>query len=204
MLGGAGLAADDGAGIAAFAPVPFSTTPLISSFSRAAVDGRIASRDGRDPAVATRLPPARWVRSTRYGGRTWPPPATAAATVAICSGVARVLYCPIEESPSCARSTEASKVDRETEKGMRRVSSLKPNASAVAAMSRTPTSTPSLANTVLQDRSNASRSDAFRQPSASLVSRVRVPAGCRGRGSGSARPGPAPRPRPGRRPRSPP
>ncbi|CAM5507669.1 hypothetical protein SVIOM342S_01720 [Streptomyces violaceorubidus] len=86
-----------------------------------------------------------------------------------------MLYWPIDDSPSCARSTEVSKVLRATGKGIRSPSSLKPKASAMAVMPRTPTSTPSLANTVLQDHSNASRSEAFRHPSASFVSFVRVP-----------------------------
>ncbi len=71
---------------------------------------------------------------------------------------------------------------RATGKGTRSPSSLKPKASAVDVMPRTPTSTPSLANTVLQDHSNASRSEASRHPSDSLVSFVRVPGSVYGSG----------------------
>ncbi len=89
--------------------------------------------------------------------------------------MARVLYCPIEDSASWALSTRVSKVLGATVNGMRTPVSLNPNAWAVVDMSRTPTSTPSLAKTVLQDHSNASRTEASRQPSPSLVSRVVVP-----------------------------
>ncbi len=101
--------------------------------------------------------------------------ATAAATIAICSGVARVLYWPIDDSPSCAWSSEVSKVDRATGKGTRSAGLLKPKACAVVVMSVAPTATPSLANTVLQESVKASRTEAFRQPRDAFVRRVRVP-----------------------------
>src|SRR4051812_23167561 len=162
-------------GIAALAPVPARTTSVISSRMSAAVDGRITWRAGRGPKAETVAPPESVVRSTRYGGRACPPLATAAATLAICSGVARVLYCPIEDSASCARSTLVSKVLWATEKGMRRPRSLKPKAWAVDTMSAAPTSTPSLANSVLHDHSKATRTETSLQPSDSFVSRVLVP-----------------------------
>ena len=115
------------------------------------------------------------VRSTRYGSRTCPPLATAAATIAICRGVARVLYCPIDDSASCAASTVVSKVLGATGNGMRRSASLKPKLSAARRIRDTPVVTPSCANTVLQDRTNASRSVAFRHSFAPLTSRVVVP-----------------------------
>lgn len=177
-------------GIAAFVPVPSLTTPSISSFIRSAVSGRIASRVGREPAVATVAPLRVVVRSTRYGVRTCPPSATAAATIAICSGVARVLYCPIDDSASCALSTLVSKVLGATEKGIRRPALLKPKACAVRAMSATPTSTPSFANTVLQDHSKASRSGASSQPSPRSSARSWCPAAGTGPASRSPCRGP--------------
>ncbi len=89
--------------------------------------------------------------------------------------MARVLYCPIDDSASCALSTEVSKVLCATENGILRAVSLNPKACAVAVMFRTPTRTPSLANTVLHDHLNASRRERFSQPSDSFVSRVVVP-----------------------------
>ena len=61
------------------------------------------------------------------------------------------------------------------EKGIRSERSLKPKARAVAVMSRTPTFTPSFANTVLHDHRKASRRDRSSQPSDSLVREVVVP-----------------------------
>ncbi|CAM5328117.1 hypothetical protein SALBM311S_06128 [Streptomyces alboniger] len=101
--------------------------------------------------------------------------ATAPATIAICNGVARVLYWPIDDSASCALSSVVSKVLRATGNGTRSPASLKPKACAVAVMSRTPTSTPSFANTVLHDHLKASRSERSTQPSDSFVSLVVVP-----------------------------
>lgn len=115
------------------------------------------------------------IRSTRYGCRSSPLLATAAETIAICRGVARVLYCPIDDSASCARSSEESKVLCATEKGILSAVSLKPKDRAVAAMSSTPTSTPSFANTVLHDHLNASRTERSSQPSDAFVRRVVVP-----------------------------
>jgi hypothetical protein len=138
-------------GTAAFVPVPFSTTSVISSRSRTAVAGFIAWRRVRRPAADTVSPSPVVIRSTRCGVRTAPWFATAAATIAICRGVARVLYWPMEDSASCASSTGASKVLGETRNGIPSFRSLNPNASAVVLIASGPTRTPSPAKTVLHD-----------------------------------------------------
>src|SRR5690606_18514607 len=68
-----------------------------------------------------------------------------------------------------------SKVLRATENGMRSPAWLKPKPCAVAVMASSPVVTPSLANTVLQDQTNASRTDASAQPREEFVSPVVVP-----------------------------
>ncbi len=100
-----------------------------------------------------------------------------------------MLYCPIDDSASCARSTDVSKVLDATRNGTRTSVSLKPKLSAVARILATPVDTPSLANTVLHDRTNASRTVAFSQPLAPLISRVVVPGRVYGSGEsvGSSR-----------------
>src|SRR5690606_40986538 len=68
-----------------------------------------------------------------------------------------------------------SKVLRATENGMRSPAWLKPKPCAVAVMASSPVVTPSLANTVLQDQTNASRTEASAQPREEFVSPVVVP-----------------------------
>ncbi len=65
-------------------------------------------------------------------------------------------------------------MDRATEKGILSAPSLNPKARAVAVMAGMPASTPSWANTVLQEWTNASRTEASAQPLASFDRRVLV------------------------------
>lgn len=100
---------------------------------------------------------------------------TAAATIAICSGVALVLNCPMEDSASWSWLMSVSKFDRDTHDGTRSPSSLNPNRSAASTMPRSPTRTPIFAITVLQDHCTASAIEASWQPVAAFGSSVLVP-----------------------------
>ncbi len=100
----------------------------------------------------TRPPSAVVVESTRYGCATSPPFATAAATIAIWSGVAFVSYWPMEDSASWSGDMPVSTLERATREGMRRSGSLKPNDRAVSSIRRSPVLTPSAAITVLHDQ----------------------------------------------------
>ncbi len=122
------------------------------------------------------------MRSTRCGRAISPLLATAAATIAICSGVAVVSNCPIEESASWSGLISRSKVDLATHDGTRSAVSLKPNRSTASTIPVRPTSTPSPAITVLHDHWRAYARDASPQPSASFGSTCRVPGSTNGSG----------------------
>ena len=87
---------------------------------------------------------------TSCGCITTPSFAKAPATIAICSGVTRVSYCPIEVVASCAASRSSPRVEGVTDIG---ISSRwpKPNSCEVSRSASSPTSVPSRANEVLQD-----------------------------------------------------
>ncbi|GAA3084347.1 hypothetical protein GCM10020254_30930 [Streptomyces goshikiensis] len=169
-------------GIAALRPVPSSTTFTISSCSRSAVAGLMARPRPRRSPRRTCEPSAWVVRSTRYGDSTSPPLATAAATIAIWSGVAVVLNCPMAESASWSGLMSVSKFERDTQEGTYSPPSLKPNRRAASTIPRSPTRTPILAITVLQDHCTASAIEASAQPVLAFGSRVLVPGS--GYGSG--------------------
>lgn len=122
------------------------------------------------------------MRSTRYGWAISPLLATAAATIAIWSGVAVVSNCPIDESASWSGLISRSKSDFATQDGTWRPVSLKPKPSTASTIPVSPTSTPSPAITVLHDHWMAYARDASAHPFASFGSTCRVPGRTNGSG----------------------
>lgn len=91
---------------------------------------------------------------TSCGCITTPSFAAPAATIAICIGVTRVSYWPMPVLASCALLRSSPIVEGVTDIGMER-SWPKPNSSAVAESSSSPSSFASRAKEVLQDCSRA-------------------------------------------------
>ena len=94
---------------------------------------------------------------TSCGCMTTPSFANAPPTIAICSGVTRVSYCPIEVVASCASSRSSPIREGVTPIGIER-SWPKPNSSAVMRSWSCPISTPSMPKEVLHDWRSASAS----------------------------------------------
>ena len=91
---------------------------------------------------------------------TSPPLATAAATIAICKGVAATSFCPIADWASAGRfcSKSVGKFDRAGAVRSIGTAWLKPKSSDTSIMGSGPVSTPIWANAVLHDTRRISKS----------------------------------------------
>ncbi|SHT84937.1 Uncharacterised protein [Mycobacteroides abscessus subsp. abscessus] len=103
--------------------------------------------------------------STRCGCISTPLLATAAATIAFCSGVMATSFCPMLDMATAASSDIGPTVEVATWSGMESSSRSRPNAcAALTSLSRLSCSAPNLAKAVLQERANASFKEVVSPP----------------------------------------